>query len=272
MTDITPFIFPGTGNPEVRVIWLDDEPWFVALDVCNVLGYVEAHRAISRLDPDDRRQATVIDSLGRDQETNIINESGIYELVMRSDKPEARAFRRWVTSDLLPNLRKYGRYGKPKTREQIIAEGHAAVEEVLAEREIEIAEARRSLVVIGRQLAIAAPLAEAATALMVSDGVSTIREAAQLLNTGRTRMMNFLLDHDIASPDVQTDGYMPYQPHIDAGRFTHRLELVPNGRGGMKNYRTMFVTPKGLDWLRKKMNTHTSACCSWTRELKRAGR
>lgn len=91
---------------EFRTFVIDGEPWCVANDACEVLGIGNAREAVARLDPDDVSQADVIDSLGRSQQTNIVNESGLYELILRSEKPMARKFRRWVTSVVLPSLRR----------------------------------------------------------------------------------------------------------------------------------------------------------------------
>lgn len=86
------------------------EPWFVAKDVCDILEISNSRDAISRLD-DDEKGVAQTDTLGGLQDVNIINESGLYGLIFRSDKPQAKAFRKWVTSEVLPAIRKFGRYG-----------------------------------------------------------------------------------------------------------------------------------------------------------------
>ncbi|MBF0116605.1 MAG: hypothetical protein HQM04_16375 [Magnetococcales bacterium] len=88
-------------------------PWFHAGDVCSVLGFVNQHDAVARhVDEDDLVKREVIDALGRQQQTNHINESGLYALIFGSTKPEAKRFKRWVTHDVLPTIRKTGGYGK----------------------------------------------------------------------------------------------------------------------------------------------------------------
>ena len=113
MADITPFNF---GNHAVRVITRDGQPWFVASDICQALGYSNTSKAIGdHLDADERSTELVPrtpnDSLG--VPTNIISESGLYALVLRSRKPEARKFAKWVTSEVLPTIRKTGQYQQP---------------------------------------------------------------------------------------------------------------------------------------------------------------
>lgn len=107
MSEITPFNFEGSS---VRWTLVAGEPWFVASDVCDVLGIQNARVAVSRLETDDVSFADVIDGMGREQRTYVINESGLYELIIRSNKPDARRFRRWITSEVLPALRKTGEY------------------------------------------------------------------------------------------------------------------------------------------------------------------
>lgn len=117
MADITPFNF---GTHAVRVITRNNQPWFVAIDVCNALGYVNSRKAIAdHLEEDEK--ATVTNSDGRAgngaQQFTIISESGLYALVLRSRKPEARKFAKWVTSEVLPSIRQTGGYAKqPDTR------------------------------------------------------------------------------------------------------------------------------------------------------------
>lgn len=103
------FQFSATSQ-KMRSVLINGEPWVVAKDVCEILG-IEKHRdAISRLD-DDERGSVKLDTLGGMQTMSIINESGLYSLIFRSNKPEAKVFRKWVTSEVLPTIRKKGYYG-----------------------------------------------------------------------------------------------------------------------------------------------------------------
>lgn len=114
---------PATARPTifayndtlVRAVMIDGEPWWIANDVCAALGIDNPRMALTRLDEDGVSQTDVIDALGRTQRTNIVNEPGLYELIFRSDKPEARTFRRWVTREVLPSIRKTGAYLTPDT-------------------------------------------------------------------------------------------------------------------------------------------------------------
>ena len=98
-----------TGE-QLRTVVIDGEPWFVAMDVCRALDIANSRDAVSRLDLDDVGTTDVIDSMGRTQTARTVSESGLYELIFQSRKPEARAFRRWVTHDVLPEIRMTGSY------------------------------------------------------------------------------------------------------------------------------------------------------------------
>ena len=93
---------------QVRTVQQDGEPWFVLKDVCEVLGIVDHKVAARRLDEDEVCQTPLSDSIGCQQDTTVINESGLYNVILRSDKPEAKPFRKWVTSEVLPSIRRNG--------------------------------------------------------------------------------------------------------------------------------------------------------------------
>ena len=94
----------------VRAVTLEGEPWFVAADVCRVLGLGNSSQAISKLDDDEKSGVIISDPHGREQETRCINEPGLYALVLSSRKPEAKAFKRWITHEVIPSIRKTGGY------------------------------------------------------------------------------------------------------------------------------------------------------------------
>lgn len=108
---IIPFSFRGNN---IRAIMLHGEPWFVAKDVCDVLEIGNHRDAVATLDSDERDDVGITDAIGRKQVTICISESGLYALIFKSRKPEAKTFRKWVTSEVLPTLRKTGRYTMPE--------------------------------------------------------------------------------------------------------------------------------------------------------------
>lgn len=105
-------VFENQEFGKIRVIEKDGQPWWVLKDVCSALGLNSPHKVAERLDEDERNLIPVIDNVGRKQNTAIISESGLYAVVLRSDKPNAKTFRKWITSEVLPSIRKHGAYIK----------------------------------------------------------------------------------------------------------------------------------------------------------------
>ena len=107
MNDLVKFEFEGRG---VRTVVIEDEPWFVAKDVCEILGIANHRDAAGNLDSDERKVVGITDPIGNNQKTLIVSESGLYALIFKSRKENAKRFRKWVTAEVLPQIRKTGRY------------------------------------------------------------------------------------------------------------------------------------------------------------------
>jgi prophage antirepressor-like protein len=112
------------GALPVNIVDRENEPWFIAKDICDVLELSNPTMAIQSLDEDQRSKLY----LGRQGEANIINESGLYTLIVRSNKPNAKQFRKWVTSEVLPSIRKHGVYATPDTVEKMIADPDTTIQ------------------------------------------------------------------------------------------------------------------------------------------------
>lgn len=132
------------SNPEfgsVRCIEKEGEPWWVLKDVCKILGMdgTGTNKVVERLDEDERNNIPITDKLGRTQMVNVINESGLYNVVIRSNKPNAKAFRKWITSEVIPSIRKTGGYGVPQMSQSElilkIAQNNLELERRIAEAE-----------------------------------------------------------------------------------------------------------------------------------------
>lgn len=120
-------LFQNEQFGTIRTVMVDGEPWFVAKDVCEALELEDTSKAVSRLD-DDELTRIKIGSGGQLREVNVVNEPGLYTLILGSRKPEAKAFRRWITHEVLPALRRTGRYGAPGNVTQSISELRAAMD------------------------------------------------------------------------------------------------------------------------------------------------
>lgn len=125
---------PGTfyfGGKEVRIITLEGIPWFVAKDVCEILEIQNNSQAVESLDEDEKLTYTMYIS-GQNRPVKIINESGLYSLVLTSRKPEAKSFKKWVTSEVLPSIRKTGSYSKDENKKGIREDQYVKVQQVLS--------------------------------------------------------------------------------------------------------------------------------------------
>ena len=121
-------IFKNEEFGEIRTVMKDGEPMFCLVDICRALEISNPSKVAQRLDDDERTKF----ELGRAGETNFITESGLYAVILRSDKPNARKFRKWITSEVLPSIRKTGAYGKPMTtaqKIQLLAQGNDELNE-----------------------------------------------------------------------------------------------------------------------------------------------
>lgn len=125
MNDLQIFVYSGE---QLRTIQQPDGLWWVLRDVCQVLGLTTPARVAERLD-EDEKGVSLIHTPGGDQKITIINEPGLYAVILRSDKPEAKAFKRWVTHEVLPSIRRTGAYGVPPERLAHLHELQAKLEE-----------------------------------------------------------------------------------------------------------------------------------------------
>ena len=126
MNDLQIFIY---GGEQLRTVQRPDGLWWVLRDVCRVLNIGNVTDTKKRLDQDEVDLTDLIDGMGRVQSTTIINEPGLYAVILRSDKPQAKAFKRWVTHEVLPSIRRTGAYGVPPERLAQLNELQARLEE-----------------------------------------------------------------------------------------------------------------------------------------------
>ena len=217
------------------------EPWFVAKDVCDILGHSNVSMALDRLDDDERSKF----HLGRQGETNIVNEAGLYVLVLGSRKPEAHEFKRWVTHEVLPQIRKTGGYIPTSDADDdmtILAKAVMIGQRTMEAQQRKIAEQQTRIVELE-------PKARFADAVAASDGTCLVGELAKMLrqngmDIGQNRLFRLL----------QADGYLgksgsnrnvPTQRAMDLGLFRIKETTVTHADGHTTVSRTPKVTGKG---------------------------
>lgn len=223
-------------DQQVRTVLIDGEPWFVAADIARILGYRMASDMTRRLDPEDRGTRPVRTPSGEQQMT-VINEPGLYDAVLGSQVPGARNFKRWVTREVLPTIRKTGGYGGGIATMPLSQQLAIAAE---AARRAEELEALR---------AIEAPKAEAFDDFMNADGAYSMDAAAKSLadvtgGMGRNKLFAWLRDRK-----VLMTGNRPYQ------QYAHLFKVVAGSyedRNGVTHTTyTTYVRPAGLEAMRR---------------------
>ena len=142
-------IFNSEEFGDIRTVTIDNKPWFVGKDVATALGYAKPLNALSaHVEKDDSLKQGITDSLGREQETIFINESGLYALIFGSKLESAKRFKHWVTSEVLPAIRKTGAYQKPMTTDQkiqLLAQGNVELTEKIEKVNDDLQEFKRDM-------------------------------------------------------------------------------------------------------------------------------
>lgn len=234
-------IFKYEENKLVRTMNVSGEPWFVLKDVCEVLGLSTPARVAERLDSDEVSQAHLIDSVGRSQEMTIISESGLYNVILRSDKPEAKPFRKWVTAVVLPSIRKNGGYiaGQEElSPQELMAKALLVAQKTLTDRDARIKE-------LTAQNQIMQPKAEYFDELVARNLLTNFRETAKELGIKEKDFIGWLLDHRYVYRD-QKNKLMPYAAKNNG------LFEVKEGKGRHNDWTgtQTLITPKGRETFR----------------------
>ena len=233
-TQIT--LFKNSDFGEIRTLNIDGEPWFVLKDVCYVLGISKHRDVASRLDSDER-ESVKLDTLGGQQKTTIINESGLYNVILRSDKPNAKPFRKWITSEVLPTLRKTGTYSiKQKPDSYTIEDPIARAKRWIEEKEQYIA--------LENKVKADEPLVEFANHIQSSKNSISMNDMAKLaakngIKIGRNRLFKLLRAKGILDDrNVPYQRYIEGQPWFEVNEFTY----IANGQSNLSI--TTKITPR----------------------------
>lgn len=224
-------------NPEfgaVRSILIDSDPWFVAADVCKALELEKTNRALSRLD-DDEKGAHSVSTPGGRQRMSIISESGLYSLILGSRKPEARAFKRWITHEVIPSIRKHGAYMTDSLLDALEAHPEA-VPEYLNRLRSENARNRE----LTRRLRIALPKAEYYDAFVDPADCTNIRTTAKELGVPEKQFTRYLEEKKYLFRDKNRKLF-PRAVKKSAGLFLVRDFYTERGKLGHYT----LITPAG---------------------------
>lgn len=217
------------------------DPWFVAKDICNILGHSNVSMALDRIDDDERAKF----NLGRQGETNIVNEAGLYSLVLTSRKPEAREFKRWVTHEVLPSIRKHGIYATETTIDQILANPDFGIRLLTS-----LKEERAKRIEAENQVKELEPKAKALDDFTNVPETLLVREAAKLLSNagtpiGEKELREWLSQHGWAYRHAGT--WWATSEHVKAGH----LAMVESRSYGHHKDGSIFAFPPTVKITRK---------------------
>lgn len=236
-------IFKYQDTP-VRIIDESGDPWFVAKDVAEILGYSDTQALTRRIDPEDLGTCTDNTS-GQIREMTTLNESGLYNAILGSTKPDARKFKRWVTSEVLPSIRKHGAYMTAETIEKVLADPDTIIR--LA-TDLKEERARRLSLEVEKKIML--PKAEFFDTVGASKDAIPMRDVARVLNDtsmGRNRLFEFLRDQKVLMSDN-----LPYQTVFERGYFRVIEKPIKFGTNGeVRIHKQTLVTQKGLIYINK---------------------
>lgn len=241
MNEIQTFDFEGSG---IRTLTIDEEPYFVGKDVAGILGYSNTPKAIrDHVDNEDKLTERIVLS-GQARETIIINESGMYSLILGSKLPEAKRFKRWVTSEVLPSLRRNGMYAM----DELLDNPDLAINAL--QRLKEEREARKQLELQNAEMKPKALFAEAvetsSTSILIGDMAKLLRQNG--VEVGQRRLFDWLRTNGWLMKSGESRN-MPTQKAMEKGYFEIKERTISNPDGSVRITKTTKVTGKGQVWL-----------------------
>lgn len=233
-------------NHEVRSLLINSEPWFIGKDVAEILGYSNPRDAISKhVDSEDKNSVAIRDGITRgNPNQTVINESGLYCLVLSSKLPSAKKFKRWITSGVLPALRKTGQYQvKELSGQELMAKALIEAQSVLAAKDKQIEEMKPKVV-------FADAVATSHTSILVGELAKVLKQNG--IDMGQKRLFAWLRENGFLIKRKGTDYNMPTQKAMDLGLFEIKEGSYVNGSGVNITTKTPKVTGKGQQYFINK--------------------
>ena len=241
-------VFDYNGK-SIRTMEFNGQPWFVAIDVCNVLEIANSRDAVARLDEDEKNTVGLTDGNKRgNPNTAIVSESGLYSLILGSRKPEAKQFKRWITHEVIPSIRKTGGYivgQETLSPEELMAKALLVAKQTLAERDARINELSCANSELTVQNQILLPRAQYFDELVDRNLLTNFRETAKELGIAPKRFVNWLVEQKYLYRDKKGK-LLPYE-----GKNTGLFEIKEqyNPKTEWSGVQTL-VTPKGRETFR----------------------
>ena len=245
-------VFTSPEFGQVRTLTIDGEPYFVAKDVAEILGYSNSRKAIAdHVDEEDKNTVTIRDGKGNPNQT-VINESGLYSLILSSKLPNAKKFKHWVTAEVLPSIRKHGAYMTDSTLEQALTSPDFLIKlatELKTEKE-----KRQALEVQAEEnkpkVLFADAVSVSNTSILVGDLAKIIKQNG--VNIGANRLFAWLRDNGYLIKRKGSDYNMPTQYSMDLKLFEVKETVITHSDGHTSISKTPKVTGKGQQYFVNK--------------------
>ena len=240
-------IFESEMFGQVRTMTIEGSPWFVAADVCRVLEIANPRDAVTRLDDDEKNTVVLTDGIPGNPNKTIVNEPGLYTLVLGSRKPQAKAFKRWITHEVIPQIRKTGGYIPVESKDDEVTTLSKALE--IASRTLKM---KDSILQEREQLiSTLLPMEKRYNRMMNCEKLVSLNSVAKLVGTGRSTLMNKMREDKILMKRNTDGASVPTQAYINRGYLVTKMAWCADGV-----YRPVCkVTRQGLDYL-----------CGWWQE------
>lgn len=243
-------IFKNEQFGEIRTVEIDGEPWFVGKDIAEKLGYSNASKAVMvHVDDEDKRfeMISISDSQnGNVVKTALINESGLYSLVLSSKLPTARQFKRWVTSEVIPSIRKHGGYiaGQNELSDaELMAKALMVANRQLEERQKRIDSLEAKAIKDRPKVLFASAVETAKTSILIGDLAKIIKQNG--VDIGQNRLFQWMRENGWLIKEHRSDFNSPTQKGMNMGLFEVKEGTVINPDGSVRVTKTTKVTGKG---------------------------
>ncbi len=245
-------VFENSEFGSVRTVLIDGEPYFVGKDVAEILGYKRQRDAISRHVDDEDKGAVKFSTPGGVQDLTVINESGMYNLVLSSKMPNANKFKRWVTSEILPSIRKHGAYMTPEKLEEVLLNP-----DTLIRLATELKEEREQRKQAEAKIEADKPKVLFADAVSASDTSILVGEMAKILkqngvDMGQNRLFKYLRDNGYLMKGGSSKN-MPTQRSMELGLFEVKETTIANPDGSIRITKTPKLSGKGQIYFMERL-------------------
>lgn len=237
-------VFENSNFGKIRVLGIDGEPWFIAVDIAKVLDYRTAYDMTRILD-EDEKGTQIVRTPGGNQNVIVINESGIYSSILRSRKPEAKQFKKWVTSEVLPSIRKHGAYLTNQTVEKVLTDP-----DFLIQLALNLKEEREKRLIAETELQENKPKIIFANCVETSRSSCLVGELAKLINQGgypigQNRLFAWMRDNGYLIRQKGENYNLPTQYSMDLKLMEVKKNIINNPDGTVRVTRTTKITGKG---------------------------